>query len=267
MVQAEKFGAHLTSPCAATSLREEAGHLVVGLTDGTEVAGRAVIVATGARYRRLDVDRLADFEGNGVYYAATEIEARECAASPVVVVGGGNSAGQAAVFLAESGSPVTVVIRGADLSAEHVPLSRRPDRGPRPHRGASQQQRSPASTATQTLTLGPRRRRGRRRDAVLRRAVLVHRRRSGLASGCRGAPRSTTTASCSPTDRSRPSISTSGGTRSAGDRFRSRRAIPGCSPSATSAAGSTKRVAAAVGEGSAAVRSVHEYLAFARVDR
>ena len=96
VVQAEKFGAHLTSPCAATSLREEAGHLVVRLADGTDVAGRAVIVASGARYRRLDVARLEDFEGNGVYYAATEMEARLCAASPVVVAGGGNSAGQAA---------------------------------------------------------------------------------------------------------------------------------------------------------------------------
>src|SRR3989440_8915274 len=65
VVQAEKFGASLTSPCAATALREEAGHLVVRLMDGSEVAGRAVIVASGARYRRLVVDRLADFEGNG----------------------------------------------------------------------------------------------------------------------------------------------------------------------------------------------------------
>src|SRR6266851_3062569 len=100
VVQAEKFGAHLTSPCAASSLREEAGHLVVRLSDGTDVAGRAVIVASGARYRRLDATRLADFEGNGVYYAATEMEARLCAGSPVVVAGGGNSAGQAALFLA-----------------------------------------------------------------------------------------------------------------------------------------------------------------------
>src|SRR6202049_1495950 len=92
--------------------REEAGHLVVRLSDGTDVAGRAVIVASGARYRRLNAARLEDFEGNGVYYAATEMEARLCATSPVVVAGGGNSAGQAALFLAAAGSPVTVVIRG-----------------------------------------------------------------------------------------------------------------------------------------------------------
>jgi thioredoxin reductase (NADPH) len=114
VVQAEKFGAHLTAPCEAESLREEAGHLVIRLSDGSDVVARAVIVASGARYRRLPVDRLEQFEGNGVYYAATEMERRQCAASPTVVVGGGNSAGQAAMFLSDSG-PVTVVIRGDDL--------------------------------------------------------------------------------------------------------------------------------------------------------
>ena len=76
-----------------------------------------MIVGTGARYQRLDVDRLVDFEGEGVYYAATTIETRECDGSPVIVVGRGNSAGQAAVLLAESDSPVTVIIRGPDLNA------------------------------------------------------------------------------------------------------------------------------------------------------
>jgi thioredoxin reductase (NADPH) len=115
MVQAEKFGARLTSPCAATGLREEAGHLVVHLADGTDVAGRAVIVASGARYRRLDVARLDDFEGNGVYYAATAVEAQMCANDPVAIVGAGNSAGQAAVFLAENAGPVRMLVRGPNL--------------------------------------------------------------------------------------------------------------------------------------------------------
>ncbi len=116
-VQAEKFGASLTAPCEVTSLREEAGHLFLTLSDGTEVAARAVIVASGARYRRLAVDRLEEFEGNSVYYSATELERRQCGASPVVVVGGGNSAGQAAMFLSEACSSVTIVIRGGDLGA------------------------------------------------------------------------------------------------------------------------------------------------------
>ncbi len=115
VVQAERFGASLTSPCAATSLREEAGHFIVDLADGSKVVGRSVVIATGARYRRLEVERLEDFEGNGVYYAATEMEARQCTGSPVVVVGGGNGAGQAAVFLTKSGSSVTLVVRSAEL--------------------------------------------------------------------------------------------------------------------------------------------------------
>ncbi len=115
MLQAEKFGASLTSPCTAISLQEQNGHLVVGLSDGTEVAGRAVIVATGAHYRRLDAARLEEFEASSVYYAATELEARASAGGQVIVVGGGNSAGQAAMFLSESAAHVSVVIRSDDL--------------------------------------------------------------------------------------------------------------------------------------------------------
>lgn len=114
-VQAEKFGAQLTTSCAAASLRTQDGHFMIGLSDGTELVARAVIVATGAKYRRLEIARLDDFEGAGVYYAATELEARSCTAAPVTVVGGGNSAGQAAMFLAESCSDVTLVIRRGDL--------------------------------------------------------------------------------------------------------------------------------------------------------
>jgi thioredoxin reductase (NADPH) len=117
LVQAEKFGAILSAPCTVIALGEDSGHLTLDLSDGTVVAARAVIAATGARYRRLPVDRLPEFETSSVYYAATELEARQCAGSPVMVVGGGNSAGQAAVFLADKGSAVTVVIRAADLNA------------------------------------------------------------------------------------------------------------------------------------------------------
>ena len=117
VVQAQKFGASLSSPRAAVSLREESGHLMLRLSDGTDVMGRAVIVATGARYRKLDAVRLEQFESRGVYYAATETEALSCAGSPVLVAGGGNSAGQAALFLANAGSAVTIVIRGPDLAA------------------------------------------------------------------------------------------------------------------------------------------------------
>src|SRR5439155_10850347 len=92
MTQALKFGATMSTPCEVLGLLEKAGHLIVRLSDGTELAGRAVVAATGAHYRRLPVPELARFEGTGVFYAATEIEARMVAGRPVAVVGGGNSA-------------------------------------------------------------------------------------------------------------------------------------------------------------------------------
>ena len=110
-IQAQKFGAVITSPCAVTSLTDVAGHLVATLSDGTQVGGRAVVAATGAHYRRLPVDGLDRYEMAGVYYAATELEARMCAGEHVVVVGGGNSAGQAAMFLVEKVESVCVVVR------------------------------------------------------------------------------------------------------------------------------------------------------------
>ena len=97
-IQAEKFEARLTYPCEAVALESRDGLHLVRLSDGDEVVARAVILATGARYRRLPLERLEELEGFGVYYAATPVEARMCAGSAVFVVGGGNSAGQAALF-------------------------------------------------------------------------------------------------------------------------------------------------------------------------
>jgi thioredoxin reductase (NADPH) len=116
-IQAQRLGAWLVSPCQVSGLRAEAGFHVVTLVDGSEIPCRGVIIATGARYRRLAVDQLERFEGNGVYYAATDLESRSCRGSDVVVVGGGNSAGQAAIYLSQQGCRVSVVIRRADLSA------------------------------------------------------------------------------------------------------------------------------------------------------
>lgn len=116
-VQAMKFGAQLSSPCRAVALDTSAEQLRLVLSDGTDIATSAVIVATGARYRALPLDRWADFEGAGIYYAATELEARACDGHPVAVVGGANSAGQAALYLASRGRQVFLVIRGADIRA------------------------------------------------------------------------------------------------------------------------------------------------------
>ncbi len=114
-IQAEKFEARLTYPCEAVSLEPQDGLHLVRLSDGDEVVARAVIVATGARYRRLPLARLEELEGFGVYYAATLAEARMCTGRAVAVVGGGNSAGQAALFLAGATARVSLIVRRPDL--------------------------------------------------------------------------------------------------------------------------------------------------------
>jgi thioredoxin reductase (NADPH) len=115
LVQADKFGARTAVPWEAIGLRREEGHYWIGLLEGGEVAARSVIVASGARYRRLKVPSLGRFEGESVHYAATEAEAQRCEGEEVAVVGGGNSAGQAALFLAGRTKRVYLLIRGDDL--------------------------------------------------------------------------------------------------------------------------------------------------------
>jgi thioredoxin reductase (NADPH) len=118
MIQADKFGAHLMVSTEARRLESDGGQHLVCLGDGSFVVGRAVILATGARYRKLPVSGIERFEGYGVYYAATFQEALMCGAGPVVVVGGGNSAGQAAVFLASRVSRVYLLVRAGDLGKD-----------------------------------------------------------------------------------------------------------------------------------------------------
>jgi thioredoxin reductase (NADPH) len=115
-IQAERLGALLASPVAAVGLRIEHGFHEVALADGRDILCRAAIVATGARYRRLAVDDLERFEGAGVYYAATELEARLFSNQGVIVVGSGNSSGQAAIYLAQHGSRVSIAFRRDDLA-------------------------------------------------------------------------------------------------------------------------------------------------------
>jgi len=117
--QAQKFGAEMMIPVTVTSLdcSREDGAFGLAL-EGTEMLrARSVVVASGARYRRPEIDRLAEFEGRGVWYWASPIEARLCAEQEVVLVGGGNSAGQAAVFLSGHARKVHMVIRGGGLGA------------------------------------------------------------------------------------------------------------------------------------------------------
>ena len=116
-VQAEKFGARIAVARAAKALRWERPKYTVELDDGGVVHGRSVVVAAGAEYRKLDLPNLARFEGAGVYYGATPVEAQLCRDDEIIIVGGGNSAGQAAVFLAGSCRQVHVLVRGPGLSA------------------------------------------------------------------------------------------------------------------------------------------------------
>ena len=115
-VQAEKFGAQVIIAQDATRLTCSRKPYAIETGSGTRVPGRAVIIATGAEYRKLAVDNLARFEGAGVYHGATFVEANVCAGEDVIVVGGGNSAGQAAVFLAETARRVHMLVRSSGLA-------------------------------------------------------------------------------------------------------------------------------------------------------
>jgi thioredoxin reductase (NADPH) len=114
-VQAEKFGAHVAVARSARGLRCVRPPYTVELDDGKSVQARSIIVAAGAQYRKLPLPNLAHFEGSGVYYGATNVEAQLCSDAEVAVVGGGNSAGQAAMFLSEHAKHVHLLVRGPGL--------------------------------------------------------------------------------------------------------------------------------------------------------
>jgi thioredoxin reductase (NADPH) len=114
-IQALKFGAHITIPAEATRLERSDGAFQIDLAEGDPVTCQAVVIATGVRYRRLPIPRLSRFEGTSVYYAATQVEAQMCQGSPVVLVGGGNSAGQATVMLSRYVQRLTLIVREDSL--------------------------------------------------------------------------------------------------------------------------------------------------------
>jgi thioredoxin reductase (NADPH) len=114
-LQAIKFGVRLTAPAAAVGLTSQPGRHELQLSTGEVATARTLIIATGAQYRRLDVPRMEEFEMGGVYYAATQAEAQVCDGESVVIVGGGNSAGQAAMFMSRHASQCRLLIRGGDL--------------------------------------------------------------------------------------------------------------------------------------------------------
>jgi thioredoxin reductase (NADPH) len=260
VIQAQKFGANLTAPCTAVSLRNHAGHLVVRLSDGSDVAGRSVIAATGAAYRRLDAARLGEFEDNGVYYAATEMEARMCGTAPVVVVGGGNSAGQAAIFLSQGGCAVTLVIRGSDLGAS---MSRYLEQRIVADPNITVRTRTTVVALDGDETLRALHLQGPDGEMVVDCA--------GLFSFIGADPSSGWLSGCAAVDQRGfvlTDLSLTGEQLGEGWEALDRQPLPfetshpGLFAVGDLRSGSTKRVAAAVGEGSSSVRSVHQYLAF-----
>jgi thioredoxin reductase (NADPH) len=115
LLQAQRFGARIDIPGTVVRLGIDEGVRVLTLADGTKLRTRCILIATGVSYRRLDLPRFRDYEGAGVYYAATEMEARLCRGDDVAVVGAGNSAGQAIVYLSRYARTVHVIVRGDDL--------------------------------------------------------------------------------------------------------------------------------------------------------
>jgi thioredoxin reductase (NADPH) len=115
-IQAQKFGARVVIPCEVVRIDQTEAELGLHLADGRRIKAASVVVATGARYRRLDVPHLADFEGRGIWYWASPIEARLCRDEEILLVGGGNSAGQAAVFLRGFARKIQLLVRGPSLA-------------------------------------------------------------------------------------------------------------------------------------------------------
>jgi thioredoxin reductase (NADPH) len=255
-VQAMRLGARLNAPCEVVGLRAEAGFHVIVLADGSEIPTRAVIVASGARYQRLAVEDLERFEGAGVYYAATDLEARVCAGAPVLVIGGGNSAGQAAIYLGQNNCQVTIAIRRDDLtkSMSHYLIER-----------IEADPKIDLLTGVEVQGLAG--------ERHLEEVALIHtktgRQQTIACSGlfCFIGARPATAWLGDEvlldrdgfvlTDRQLPEAATA----SSSGALPFETSVPGVFAAGDVRHDSMKRVAAAVGEGSSAVRSVHERLA------
>jgi thioredoxin reductase (NADPH) len=259
-IQAIRLGARLNAPCEVAGLRDENGFHVLVLADGSEISSRAVIIASGAHYRRLEVDDLERFEGAGVYYAATDLEARECRGSRVIVVGGGNSAGQAAIYMAQEAGPVSLVVRRGDLAAtmSQYLITR-----------IEADDRIDVLTHTEVRALAG--------DTHLEQVTLENnqtgQRRTvpsqGLfcligavpATGWLGGSVALDRSGFVLTDRAVADDVAASSAFGARDPLPFETSALGVFAAGDVRHGSVKRVAAAVGEGSSAVRSVHEYLA------
>jgi thioredoxin reductase (NADPH) len=255
-VQAMRLGARLNAPCEVVGLRAESGFHVLVLADGSEIPTRAVIVASGARYQRLAMGNLERFEGAGVYYAATDLEARVCSGTAVMVIGGGNSAGQAAIYLGQSNCSVTIAIRRDALTETMSQyLIERIEADPKIDLMTGVEVRAlDGEDRLQHVTLES--------TATGTRQTIPC---SGLFCFIGARPATTWLGDAVALDRDgfvltdRQLPENSAGSSSGVLPFET--SVPGVFAAGDVRHGSMKRVAAAVGEGSSAVRSVHERLA------
>ena len=258
-LQAGKFGARIIVSAEVTRLESDGGHHLLRLADDASVVARAVVLATGARYRRLAVPGIESYEGNGVYYAATFQEALMCGTGPVVIVGGGNSAGQAAIFLAARVSQVYVVIRGDDLNTS---MSRylvdQINRHPRVTVRSCTEIREVHGDGALTAVVTEDKRTG-EHQTIQTRALFVFIGADPNTSWLAGAIElddhgyvpTGPAALYSDTDRNQ------GRTQRQPMTLETSR--PGVFAAGDVRRGSVKRVASAVGEGSMAIRQIHEY--------
>ena len=263
VLQAEKFGARRSVPADVVGLEQRDGNYVLRLADGGEMAARTVIIASGVQVRRLPVPQLPQFESTCVYYAATAVEAQQCVGDPVVVVGGGNSAGQAAIFLADHAAEVRMVVMESSLDANMSRyLADRITQDPR------------VEVHLHTLVDELEGERGRLETVVVKDTMTGERRRlpaRDLMVFIGGVP-STSWLSGSVTLDAGGYIVTGpdarhaqvAGTAAAPPPLLLETSLPGIFAAGDVRSGSVKRVASAVGEGAMAVRMVHEHLATAR---
>src|ERR687893_56897 len=262
LVQADKFGTQTAVPQEAVSVNREGDVYRIGLSEAGEVVARSVIVASGARYRRLEVPGLERFEGLGIHYAATQAEAQPFEGEEVAVVGGGNSAGQAALFLAGRARRVYLLVRGNDLgkgmsrylvervtNAENVELLANTEVrelvGEDPMEGVVVEDNRPGSRRTLGakalfVFIGAEANTG-----WLRGAVELDERGFVLTGG----------------ELSRSVLEGGAWQELSREPYLLETGLPGVFAAGDVRSGSIKRVASAVGEGAMAVRLVHQYLA------
>ncbi|TFY96670.1 FAD-dependent oxidoreductase [Ramlibacter humi] len=254
-IQAQKFGAQFLIPVQAEALdcSEQAatGELRVKLADGRRLRARTVVVASGARYKRPNVERVAEFEGRGIWYWASPLEAQTCAGAEIALVGGGNSAGQAAVMLSAHASRVHMLVRGPGLAASMSRylidrINAIPNIELLPHTELTELQGDPLQGLTGV--------RWRQRDAGERdlplRSVFVFIGAEPATEWLRGC-----------VDVDALGFVKTGNAADGTARAPLEASVPGVFAVGDARCGSVKRVGGAIGEGAAAVAMIHQYLA------